>query len=127
MPESVTPTLATEMQHRLNALTAWVVVGLGFILVFALTVMLILMWLVFSTANTSRDVRTTATESHVALCALKSDVRSRHASGLAYQKAHPEGLVRTDGVVLISPAQLRQSLESQRATLAALATLDCKR
>ena len=61
----------------------------------------------------------TTTRTNDALCNLRIDVRQRVAGAEAFLKDHP------DGIPGIPVATLRQSLDGQRRTVAALSTLNC--
>lgn len=61
----------------------------------------------------------TAGRAASALCALRADLDQRVQSGAAFLIAHPGGAFG------ISAASIRQSLDSQRRTIATLANLNC--
>lgn len=61
-----------------------------------------------------------AVETHESLCALKNDLQRRHAAGVEFLQNNPTGIPG------ISAVDIQRSLENQRATLEALAGLDCR-
>jgi hypothetical protein len=56
---------------------------------------------------------------------LKRDLSTRHNQGVDYLRTHPDGITGRGGEILISSAQLQQSLNSQQSTLDSLDVLDC--
>lgn len=75
--------------------------------------------------NQDRGLKRVARETHTSLCALRQDIQRRHEAGVEYLKEHPRGLVGDAGTILISAAQIRDSLRNQESTLDALDPLNC--
>jgi hypothetical protein len=73
----------------------------------------------------ARETQTTADQTHAALCSFRLDLRQRYDAGVEYLKSHPKGLVGDSGKVLISAAQIRDSLRNQESTLDSLDVLKC--
>jgi hypothetical protein len=64
-------------------------------------------------------VETTTRATHSALCAFKVDLERRVQAGEEFLAENPEG------VPGISRESIQRSLDSQKSTLLALASLDC--
>lgn len=75
--------------------------------------------------NQDRGLKRVARETHASLCALRQDIERRHQAGVEYLKGHPRGLVGDTGVILISAAQISDSISNQESTLSALDPLNC--
>jgi hypothetical protein len=54
-----------------------------------------------------------------AVCALRADLERRVATGTKFLAAHP------DGVLGLTPREIRTSLENQQRTILALSGLEC--
>lgn len=115
---------SSEVERKLGSLQAWVAGGLCFIVVFAVSIMGLMVWQSYRVGENARDLRAVATETHGALCAYKGDLTRRYGDGVKYLKDHPDGLV-AHGEVLITAAQIKRSLDAQEATLKSLRGLDC--
>lgn len=113
-----------QVERRLSVLQSWVTFGLAFILLFSISVMGIMVWQSYRLGANANELRGVATETHSSLCAFKTDLQTRHENSVKYLQDHPSGLV-AHGEVLISPAQIQQSLDAQSATLSSLSGLDC--
>jgi len=70
-------------------------------------------------SRTEKRLEQVALETHTALCTFVADLQTRHDVGQEFLKKHPQGI---EG---ISRADIRRSLEAQRATLRALSVLRC--
>ena len=71
----------------------------------------------------ARDVRAierVAVETNFALCALKADIQRRYDNGVDFLERNPQGIPG------LSATEIGRSLESQRSTLEALESLECK-
>ena len=112
--------MTTEVDTKLASLTAWVAAGLCFILVFAISVMGVMVWQAVRVSQNAEELKTVATETHDSLCAFKADLDKRHTAGEQFLKQNP------DGIPGISAVQIQQSLNNQQDTLNSLATLDCE-
>ena len=113
------------LDRKLTSLTAWVTAGLCFMVVFSITVMGALVWGASRQGSQAQELRGVAVETHTALCALKRDLSTRHNQGVDYLRTHPDGITGRGGEIIISSAQLQQSLNSQQSTLDSLDVLDC--
>jgi len=113
------------VNQRLGVLTAWIIGGLAFIFVFTLTVIATLVWQASITAHNTQRLREVAITTHDALCSLRADLVLRHKSSAKFLIEHPEGLLGENGVVLVSAASIKQSVEAQAATINALDELEC--
>lgn len=102
----------SEADRKLSSLQTWVTAGMCFIIVFAVTVMAVMVWQAVRLSNV-------ANESHAALCAFKNDIERRHEAAVRFVKENP------DGIPGISRAQIDQSLDTQQDTLDALGVLVC--
>ncbi len=94
------------------------------ILTFALVATLTLSLLYFVSAKSRENqeaLEKVALETHTALCTFADDLTRRYESTKEYLQKH-DGKEPIPG---ISRATLRRSLEGQKATLDALAVLDC--
>lgn len=116
----------TQIEQKLTALQSWVTAGICFLVVFAVSVMGVMVWQTYRLTDSSSRLRAVATETHSALCALQLDIQQRHDAGEEYLRANPKGLVGDSGRILISAAQIRDSLANQESTLAALKSLNCE-
>lgn len=117
MPES-------QVAQRLNVLTGWITATIVFAVVFAISVMGIMVWQAYRVGDNASQLRDVATETHGALCALKLDLQARHDNGVKYLEDHPSG-VTAHGEIVIPAAQIQKSLDAQAATLKSLDSLDC--
>lgn len=114
----------SQIEQKLSILQGWVTAGLSFILIFAISVMGIMVWQAYRVGSNARQLHEVATETHGALCAYKADLNNRHSTGEQYLKDHQNGVV-SHGEVLITAAQIKQSLASQASALDSLSALDC--
>jgi hypothetical protein len=112
------------VERKLSTLTGWVTAGLCFIIVFAISAMAIMVWQSYRVGENARQLRTVAEQTHESLCAFKQDIENRHQSGEQYLEDHPNGLT-AHGEVVITAAQIQQSLDAQSSTLKSLSGLDC--
>lgn len=110
----------TEIDRKLAVLTAWVAAGLCFILVFAISVMGLMVWQAARLSQNAQGLEEVATETHESLCAFKMDLERRYETGIKFLGDNP------DGIPGISAEQIQNSLTNQKATLSALETLDCE-
>jgi cytochrome c-type biogenesis protein CcmH/NrfG len=108
-----------EVDRRLATLSAWVTAGICFLIVFAISVMGVLVWQAQKTGQQAKALEKVATETHDSLCALKSDLQKRYVAGTKFLKENPKGIPG------ISAAQIKQSLSNQESTLLSLEPLDC--
>lgn len=116
----------SQVEVKLAALQSWVVGGLAFILVFAVTVIALMLWQANNAATTSIEVKHNAEVTMQALCSLKIDIRRRRNVALEFLKEHPQGLTsKVTGEVLISAQQLQQGISNQNSTLEALKNIPC--
>jgi hypothetical protein len=113
-----------EVEQRLGTLTSWVTAGLAFILVFTISVMGIMVWQSYRLGENANQLKSVATETHGALCALKFDLNKRYDSNVKILREHPGDPVRVFGLT-IPRDQLQSSVDSQKSTLNALVSLDC--
>ena len=73
--------------------------------------------------NSRADVAR-AEKTHAAICALRSDLVQRIASGNRFLHQHPNGVsLGKDGK--ITPADIQRSIKQQQRTVDALAVADC--
>ena len=115
----------SEVENKLGNLTAWVTAGLCFIVVFAISSMAILTYSAYVSGRTASDLKAVAIQTHNSFCAFKLDIQHRHEDGVRYLKDHPTG-VTAHGEVIITAAQIKQSLDFQESTLGSLQGLDCE-
>jgi hypothetical protein len=119
-------TLGTEQaQQRLNTLSAMVVGGLAFLVIFSISIMGLLVWLAFTVSGNTHQIQENANANTTALCALRRDIKLRRDGAVTYLADHPDGLTDKYGNVLISKAQLAKSIHDQTATLNSLVGLNC--
>jgi hypothetical protein len=114
-----------EIDKKLAVLSAYVVGGLAFLLVFAVTVMGWAMWQSSRLSANAAELRVVATETHDSLCAFKSDLRERYVQGQKYLRENPAGLIDSRGQVIISREQIVAQQTSRKDTLDSLRELDC--
>lgn len=71
--------------------------------------------------NNELGLSAIARQTHDGLCALHDDVQRRHAASVKFLKENPRGLVSPKtGAVILTPAQIQQSIKNQESTLKAL-------
>lgn len=117
--------MTTELiDNRLNALTAWVVGGLCFILVFTISVVALMLWQTSRITNNRAELETVATQTHSALCAFKLDLKKRYDANTKLLREHPEDPVLVFNLV-IPRDTLVQSTHAQQGTLDSLDELKC--
>ena len=104
----------TPIEKALGKYQNLVVGGLAFIVVFAVTVMGIMLWQAYRLGQTAQKVEHVAITTHSALCALRADLQIRHDNGVAYLKANPNGFPG------LPSATIQQSVDAQQDTLDAL-------
>ena len=109
---------------RLRQLQAWVTAAVIGAVVFAMTVLGFMFWQSYRVGVNTQHLKQVALETHGALCAFKIDLTHRYDDGVKYLEDHGSGLT-AHGEVLITAAQIKRSLDSQKATLTSLAGLDC--
>ena len=114
----------TEIERALDDLASRTTFGLCFIVVFALTVLGALAWYGHQQGKQADALKAVATETHGALCSFKGDLQHRFDANLKLLQDHPEDPVRAYGLV-IPRGTLASSVSNQKATLKALAPLDC--
>lgn len=80
-------------------------------------------------ANVNRqqnEIQRIARETHNSLCTFKADLTQRRDSSVTYLKEHPRGVVSpATNAVIITPAEIQQSIDNQNATLKSLSALSC--
>jgi kynurenine formamidase len=113
--EEMTPGAAAAVQEIKNALR---IMEIATIVLVVVVVLLVIVGYIDS-ANQREAIKRTATQSHVALCAFRSDVQARVVSSEQFLEDNP------NGVPGISPAAIRKSLKAQRQTVDALSVLNC--
>jgi hypothetical protein len=114
-----------RLAKSLGRYQAAVVGGLAFIVVFAITVMGIMLWQSYRLGQEAEKVQHVATTTRGALCALRQDVKTRRDANLKLLRDHPEDPVLAFGLE-IPRDTLLQSAAGQTSTLKALVTLDCR-
>ena len=114
----------SEVEKKLGILQTWVTASVVGVIVFAMTVMGFMVWQSYRVGANGQQLRQVATDTHSSLCALKIDLQRRYDDGVKYLNDHPNGLT-SHGEVVITAAQIQQSLDGQASTLRALHTLDC--
>lgn len=97
-----------ELKRAIKLLT----IAVSVCLVFAISVGSFAVWLAFKVNDTTET-------QNAALCTFRADVQTRAQQGEDFLRDHPEGFAG------IPAATLRQSIDGQRRTVAALARLDC--
>lgn len=70
-------------------------------------------------ARQGKDNAVQGKQAHDAICTLKADYRERIRAGLAFLHKHPDGIPGVDAAVI------RDSIDNQQKTLAALAAVLC--
>lgn len=121
----MTDVASSQVETKIVSLQAWVTAGLCFIVVFAVSIMGIMVWTAVRVGENARDLAAVAEETHDALCAFKVDLTKRWQGGVAFVKENPSGLRDARGEIIISRDQLDTSNANQRAALDALRRLDC--
>lgn len=117
-------TNSPQLEAKLGALQTWVTAGIGFIVVFAVSVMAALVWFAAVQSGQRSDLADVAVETHTALCSLRADLQVRYDANARLLKEHPGDPVRAYNLV-IPRATLKSSVASQKATLDALGSLNC--
>jgi Flp pilus assembly protein TadB len=115
----------SEIDKKLAILSAYVVAGLAFLLVFAVTVMGWAVWQSSRLSANAAELRVVATETHDSLCAFKADLQERYRQGQEYIKDHPAGLLDSRGQTIISRDQIAAQQTSRKDALDSLRELDC--
>lgn len=87
----------------------------AFVVVSMVALVLALVWRV----QDQNRIESLARQTNTALCAFKTDLQRRHASGEKYLAEHPRGIPG------ITAREIRLSLDNQEATLDALSGLAC--
>lgn len=109
------------LEKSLERYQGFVVAGLAFILVFAVTMAGVMLWQAYRMGEQANDIKNVAVSTHNSICALRSDLQARRDAAVKFIKEHPGGLVsERTGEVLITRAQLDSSVAAQDATLNAL-------
>jgi hypothetical protein len=68
----------------------------------------------------SQDVQVRSnTGTTVAVCALRADLKRRVTAGVKFLQTHP------NGVLGVKARDIRESIDAQQRTIAALSALDC--
>lgn len=105
----------TPLESSFARYQALVVGGLAFIVVFAITVMGIMLWQAFRMGQQAEKVEHVAVSTHRALCTFRDDVQRRHDNAEEFLKENPGGFSG------IPASTLQASIDAQKATLDALA------
>lgn len=105
----------TPLEVRFGRYQALVVGGLAFIVVFAISVMGILLWQAYSIGQQAQKVEQLAVTTHGALCTFREDLQRRHDNAVDFLEDNPGGFGG------ITASTLQTSIDNQKATLDALA------
>jgi hypothetical protein len=112
----------TPLEASFAKYQALVVGGLAFIVVFAITVMGIMLWQSYRMGETAEKVENIAVTTHNSLCALQEDVQIRHDNNVLFLESNPQGIPG------ITPAMIQEAIDGYASTLNALAAggLSCQ-
>ena len=106
-----------KLSRKLGRYSALVVGGLAFIVLFAVTMMGVMVFLAFSVGHQSAKLEDVAEETHNALCALYTK------EVIANREARPylsTGLLDEHGNIVISAKLIRRGYEQRQDTIEAL-------
>jgi lipopolysaccharide export LptBFGC system permease protein LptF len=105
----------TPLEISLGRYQSLVVGGLAFIVVFAVTVMGVMLWQAYRMGQTAEKVENIAVTTHSSLCALQDDIQIRHDNNVIFLESNPRGIPG------ITPAMIQESIDGYQSTLDALA------
>src|SRR6187551_2663297 len=114
----------TRMENSLARYQGLVAGGFAFLVVFAVTMMGVMLWQSFRMGQQAEQLKVVATSTHDSLCALKHDLVVRHNSNVILLRDHPEDPIQAYGLS-IPRATIIQNETSQEATIDALKGLIC--
>ena len=109
----------TPIEKALQRYQNYVVGMLAFVVVFALTIMVVLFWQTYRLGEQASDLRHVATTTHNSLCALQQNMRRSYDDTAKFLKANPAGLI-SGGTVIISAEILEQQQANRLTSLNAL-------
>lgn len=111
----------TKLEQSLSRYQSIVVAGLAFIVVFAVTMMGVMLWQSYRLGEQAQALKQVATTTHDALCAsLNARIAEKNASE-EFLKEHPDGLRDRDGSVLIPSVFIERDIDNQKRTIDAYA------
>ncbi len=106
-----------KLSRSLGRYQALVVGGLAFIVLFAVTMMGVMLFLAFRVGGQAENLEDVARETHSALCALYTKEIVAQRDALPYRKT---GLLDDDGKVVISAALIQRGIDQRKETIDAL-------
>jgi hypothetical protein len=110
----------SAIESKLNRYQSTVTFGLGFIVLFAVTASLLMLWQMTRVSDTREKVAEVALTTKASLCSLQHDIEARKKDSEQYLADNPRGLVGADGRILITAATIQRGIDAQAATLDAL-------
>jgi hypothetical protein len=125
VPNSQPDDAVAKLSRSLNRYQAIVVGGVAFVVVFAVTVMGVMLWQSFRLGQEAAKVENVAVTTHDALCAFTGDLKTRYTANVKLLRDHPEDPIRAFGLEF-PRATLVNSTTGQKATLDSLKGLSCE-
>lgn len=105
----------TPLEVSFGRYQSLVVGGLAFIVVFAVTVMGIMLWQAYRMGQQAERIEHVAVTTHNALCTLRADLVERNTAARAFLRDNPAGFAGIPG------STIQSSIDARQATLDALA------
>lgn len=109
----------TEIAARLKLLSLLAALGGLAILLLVTIFMSIILVLALRIQSAASDVKSEAQQSHAAWCAAEENATQSIRTSTTFLAKNPNGLI-ADGVVVVSPEQIQDSIDRQRAFLDAI-------
>ena len=109
-----------KLARSLGRYQAMVVGGLCFIILFAITIMGVMLYLSFTLGSQSQRLENIATETHNVLCAqfTKEVVANRDARALL--RGSPQGLLDRRGNIVIEASLIQRGIDQRQDTIDAM-------
>ncbi len=114
------PDSTEQLTTSLGRYQAYVVGGLAFIVLFAISMMGVMLYLAFAQGHQAAKLEAVARETHGSICALyqQNVVANREARSVLEES--PRGLLNTHGDVIIDATLIQRGIDQRQDTIDAL-------
>lgn len=109
-----------QLSDSLGRYQAYVVGGLAFIVLFAISIMGVMLYLAFAQGNQAAKLEAVARETHGSICALYSQNVVANREARLILKDSPTGLLDRNGNVVIDATLIQRGIDQRQDTIDAL-------
>ena len=111
-----------KLQDQTSRMTWITIAAVTFVMVVALSMMVLTMWNTYRLGEQAINLRAVAVETHDALCAMYNREVREYAQTKDFIRDNPKGLLDSNGNIIISRSLLERGQEQREETINALRT-----